>query len=285
MNNILKSIKSLVFNSNFFIFLVSFTAVATIALWYSTQQTQLSSTAENLGTEKKPNTSNSQNDNMNQISPESMKEEKVDHQESSHQETIENSENYSAIIQNSPQNQKDVNSLLLKNTRYGHFQFAEVPRERLMNMGKYYHRTEYLDKEAGIAFQRMKHDAQSQGVKLVLISGFRSIASQRELFTKQIQRRGSERAAAKLSAPPGHSEHHTGYAIDIGDGTKPQFDLKYDFEYTQAYQWLNAKAGNYGFELSFPRNNPQGVSFEPWHWRYIGSERASGIFAQTRSLQ
>lgn len=173
---------------------------------------------------------------------------------------------------------------LLAQTFYGHFPFSETPQERLINMGKYYHRTEFLDREAGEAFKRMKADAQAQGIDLVLISGFRAISDQAKLFEKQTQKRGSKEAASKLSAPPGHSEHHTGYALDIGDGKQPSLDLKFQFENTEAYGWLVNNAYQYGFELSFPKNNIQGVSFEPWHWRYVGSNRANSIFAMPRTL-
>ena len=176
-----------------------------------------------------------------------------------------------------------INSLL-SNTYFGHFSFQEVPRQRLVNMGNYYNRTEFLHQEAGDAFKRMKADAKVQGVQLVLISGFRSIPDQTKLFQKQIQKRGSKEAASKLSAPPGHSEHHTGYALDIGDGKQPSLDLKFQFESSQAYSWLTNNAHRYGFELSFPKDNIQGVSFEPWHWRYVGSNQANSIFAMPRNL-
>lgn len=167
-------------------------------------------------------------------------------------------------------------------TYLGHFRFEETPNHRRVNVGKYYHRTEYLDQEGAQAFAKMKADAKAQGVKLVLMSGFRTIASQEKLFKKQVQKRGSVEAAARLSAPPGHSEHHTGYAIDIGDGKQPDMDFKFQFQHTQAYKWLANNAYKYGFELSFPPNNIQGVSFEPWHWRYVSSTRAQQIFAIPR---
>lgn len=169
-------------------------------------------------------------------------------------------------------------------TRFGHLRYEEDDPKRLVQVGVYYNRSEFLDVEAASAFNQMKLAAQNSGINLRLISGFRSIQDQKKLFQRQIQRRGSEEAAAKLSAPPGFSEHHTGYAIDIGDEQQPATDLKFEFENTQAYRWLMMYAGNYGFELSFPRNNRQGVSFEPWHWRYVVSPRASQIFAAARSL-
>ncbi|BAU14215.1 D-alanyl-D-alanine carboxypeptidase [Leptolyngbya sp. NIES-3755] len=168
-------------------------------------------------------------------------------------------------------------------TLYGHLPYQEDDPSRLVSIGQYvrgtYERAESLDVEAANAFQQMIAAAQSQGVLLMPISGFRTIADQKELFDRQIERRGSAEAAARLSAPPGHSEHHTGYAIDIADQQQPDTDLKYGFEQTKAYRWLNTNAYKYGFEQSFPKNNWQGVSNEPWHWRFVVSPRASQVFA------
>lgn len=175
----------------------------------------------------------------------------------------------------------------LKTTVFGHLPYAEAPPSELVSIGKFerenYEREEFLNAEAAQAFQIMVEAARSQNVQLMGISGFRSIPDQQALFDKQIEKRGSAAAAAKLSAPPGHSEHHTGYAIDITDASRTDVDLKPAFEETAAYQWLVTNAAQYGFEQSFPQNNSQGVSYEPWHWRYVGSARAARIFGQARS--
>ncbi|MFM2432520.1 MAG: hypothetical protein RLZZ511_3734 [Cyanobacteriota bacterium] len=169
---------------------------------------------------------------------------------------------------------------------FGHLPYSENLPDRLVSIGKFvrenYEREEWLDAEAAQAFQVMVDAARSQNVQLMGISGFRNVADQEALFAKQIERRGSAEAAAKLSAPPGHSEHHTGYAIDITDASRTDVDLKVAFEETAAYQWLMVNANQFGFEQSFPRNNAQGVSYEPWHWRYVGSARSSQIFAAAR---
>lgn len=171
--------------------------------------------------------------------------------------------------------------------KYNHFPYEEADPARLESVGLFiresYEREESLDYEATDAFAQMKAAAAAEGVLLMPISGFRTFARQAELFAKQTEKLGSELAAAELSAPPGHSEHHTGYAIDIGDVNIPDADIKYSFENTPAYAWLVANARSYGFEQSFPYNNQQGVSFEPWHWRYVGSPRASNIFINSRS--
>ena len=167
-------------------------------------------------------------------------------------------------------------------SRFKHLAYAEADPSRIVPVGKFiregYERDEFLDADAAQAFVNMKAAASAEGIQLIPVPGFRTVARQQELFASQVEKQGSESEAAKLSAPPGHSEHHTGYAIDIGDATAPGTDIKYEFEYTPAYSWLQANAGTYGFELSFPRGNQQGVSFEPWHWRFVGTSHAQETF-------
>ena len=174
----------------------------------------------------------------------------------------------------------------LSSTLYNHFAFDENDPSRNESVGLFiresYEREESLDYEAVDAFNEMRAAAALEGVELMPISGFRTIERQAELFKAQTEKLGSEAEAAKLSAPPGHSEHHTGYAIDIGDTNVPDADIKYSFQNTAAYFWLVNNAKTYGFEQSFPDGNIQGVSFEPWHWRYVGSARASDIFRGKR---
>ncbi len=176
----------------------------------------------------------------------------------------------------------------LPQSRFGHLPYREHAAEDLVAVGSYGtgsdRRTEYLDREAAAAFAAMVTAAQAQDIALIPISGFRSVTDQTALFQRQVQRQGSEDAAARLSAPPGYSEHHSGYALDIGDGDRPQTDVTYTFGETAAYQWLQENAAEFGFELSFPPNNLQGVNFEPWHWRFVNSTRAAAIFAVAETL-
>ncbi|MEL7141323.1 MAG: M15 family metallopeptidase [Cyanobacteria bacterium J06643_4] len=173
-------------------------------------------------------------------------------------------------------------------SQFNHLAYAEADPSRIVPVGKFiregYERDEFLDADAAQAFVNMTAAASAEGIQLIPVSGFRTIARQQALFDNQVEKLGSAEEAAKLSAPPGHSEHHTGYAIDIGDATAPDTDIKYEFEYTPAYSWLQANAGAYGFELSFPRNNQQGVSFEPWHWRFVASAHAQETFYFGRAL-
>ncbi|MBE9012924.1 M15 family metallopeptidase [Pseudanabaenaceae cyanobacterium LEGE 13415] len=165
---------------------------------------------------------------------------------------------------------------------YGHFPYQEDDPTRLQIVGNYYTRSESMDLEAVKAFQEMSIAAKKDKISLMPISGFRSISTQAALFARQTERQGSKAAAAKWSAPPGYSEHHTGYAIDIADRQHPETELKQSFANTSAYRWLTTHAKQFGFELSFPPHNLQGVSYEPWHWRYVGSERSTQIFAAAK---
>ncbi|MGI0485657.1 M15 family metallopeptidase [Pantanalinema rosaneae CENA516] len=164
-------------------------------------------------------------------------------------------------------------------TLLGHYAYSEAPADELAPVA----RDIMLRKSAATAFQAMAAAAQADGVSLVPLSGFRSKHDQDYLFFGKKAERGqvaTERA--KVSAPPGYSEHHTGYAIDIGDGSVPSVDLSESFEQTAAFQWLQANAAHYSFELSFPQGNRQGVSYEPWHWRYVGDIHSLKTFYRAR---
>lgn len=140
----------------------------------------------------------------------------------------------------------------------------------------------YLKPAAAAAFARMARDAQAEGVYLVVRSALRSLHHQSRLFYGGARtRRVSLKRRARVSAPPGFSEHHTGYAIDIDDARNPRW-LRQSFERTRAGQWLMHNAARYCFELSFPRDNIQGIAYEPWHWRFVGSADALRTFAAAR---
>lgn len=92
---------------------------------------------------------------------------------------------------------------------------------------------------------------------------------------------GSAEDRAISVAPPGHSEHATGYAIDFAVRPSPNCpDAEACMAATPAFRWLVAHAPRYGFEMSFPAGNAQRVKWEPWHWRWVGaSEDAPGAGA------
>jgi zinc D-Ala-D-Ala carboxypeptidase len=138
---------------------------------------------------------------------------------------------------------------------------------------------------AAQSYRKMAAAAESDGVKLVPISGFRSKADQNDLFFRVKEQRNQDVSKrAEVSAPPGHSEHHTGYATDISDANHPEANLNPSFENTPAFQWLSSHAAQYSFELSFTKGNAQGVSYEPWHWRFVGDEDSLETFYRAQHL-
>ncbi len=141
-----------------------------------------------------------------------------------------------------------------------------------------------LHTTAAEAFLKMSDAARAKGIHLVPISGFRTLEDQEYLFFGIKAQRGQDTTTrAEVSAPPGYSEHHTGYAIDIGDRDRADTHLTVSFEQTKAFQWLAKNAAFYSFELSFPQGNSQGVSYEPWHWRYVGDRDSLETFYKTPS--
>ena len=173
--------------------------------------------------------------------------------------------------------------IAVNQTKLGHLPYQEGDSQQMITIASYaqgeYQRFERLAPETALALMKLIYAAREDGVWIIPVSGFRTIAYQDKLWQSQIQRQGSPEAAAKISAPPGYSEHHTGYALDLTDGNlKSRDDITYKFAETDAFKWLNLHAKEFGFELSFPKDNPQGVSYEPWHWRFIGSSTARTLF-------
>ena len=163
----------------------------------------------------------------------------------------------------------------------GHFPYAEAPARELVTIGE----GQALQREAANALEAMIESAAAEGVELRVLSAFRSIALQKSLFFDvKSERNQSAEERARVSAPPGFSEHSTGLAVDLGDGADPASNLSRSFEHTAAFAWLKANAARHHFTLSFPRNNAQGVSYEPWHWRFEGSAAALKQFEPAHRL-
>ena len=156
----------------------------------------------------------------------------------------------------------------------GHLPYEEVLKEELVFIEPHI----WVHKDMSKSLLSMRQDAMREGVNLVFLSGFRSIKLQEEIFysLKSIRNQNaSERA--RVSAPPGYSEHSTGFAIDIGDANYRETDFEVEFENTDAFRWLKMNAAKYHFKLSFDRKQ-NSVDYEPWHWRYEGNIEALKIF-------
>lgn len=124
----------------------------------------------------------------------------------------------------------------------------------------------WLRIDAARHWLRMRERAMRDGVVLDAISGYRSHDYQLGIFERKLARGLSVDDILAVNAAPGFSEHHSGLALDIGAPDEPPAEES--FERTAAFAWLQGHAGEHGFVMSYPRDNPHGIVYEPWHWRY-----------------
>jgi len=156
----------------------------------------------------------------------------------------------------------------------GHLPYNETPKEKLVLIEP--NIEVHMDMRDSLL--KMKEEAKNDGIYLVFLSGYRSINLQNDIFYSLKSIRNQEAAErARVSAPPGYSEHSTGFAIDIGDATQRDTDFETDFENTDAFRWLIKNAAKFHFKLSFNKDNKY-IDYEPWHWRYEGSIEALKVF-------
>ncbi len=156
----------------------------------------------------------------------------------------------------------------------GHLPYKETPMEKLV----FIETNIKVHVDMRDSLLKMREEAKKDGIYLVFLSGYRSINLQNEIFYSLKSLRNQEAAErARVSAPPGYSEHSTGFAIDIGDATQRGTDFETEFENTEAFKWLEKNAAKFHFKLSFKKNNKY-IDYEPWHWRYEGSIEALKVF-------
>ncbi len=117
---------------------------------------------------------------------------------------------------------------------------------------------------AAHSWRRMRARAREYDIELIPLSGFRSVDRQVEIIRGKLSLGEKIDAILHTMAAPGYSEHHTGRALDIG--TTGSLPLEEAFAETKAFAWLDRHAPSFGFTLSYPRDNPHGFIYEPWHW-------------------
>jgi D-alanyl-D-alanine carboxypeptidase len=147
------------------------------------------------------------------------------------------------------------------------------------------HRGMLADLEALLARARADPEV---GRAIYAISCYRTPQHQTRIFCRHGRSTAAMVEQAWQIAPPGFSEHATGLAIDFGDRRAGRCNLEGCFANSAVGRWLARNARDFGFEMSFPQGNAQGVAFEPWHWRWVGrgedsgSQGAKAVFAAAR---
>jgi len=135
------------------------------------------------------------------------------------------------------------------------------------------------DEVAGAAEAMFAAAQNEAGLTLQLTSAYRSVESQARIYNRTVNNIG-QASADQVSARPGHSEHQTGLAIDIGS-LPVSCAFEACFGDTAHGQWLAANAHRFGFIVRYPRDltSITGFVFEPWHFRYVGLELAAELQA------
>lgn len=132
---------------------------------------------------------------------------------------------------------------------------------------------QYLRKEAAEALQKMSEDAKKEVLNICAYGTYRSIATQNTIWNNAINSGRTMEDVDSLNARGGHSEHHTGLAVDV---------IKNDYSIldTPEYEWYKDKAHEYGFIIRYPEGKEHitGYKYEPWHLRYVGPELAAEVY-------
>ena len=145
-----------------------------------------------------------------------------------------------------------------------------------------------LDSRVSERYAEMYAAAKLSGCVLTPYSGYHSYALQETNYNRKVnfyvnQGISAEEASQKASAqvlPAGCSEHNAGLAMDIVSASS-------DFINTKEYKWLCENAYNYGFILRYPEDKTAitGMNFEPWHWRYVGTQAAKEMKEKNQCLE
>ncbi|HEX5455802.1 MAG TPA: M15 family metallopeptidase [Candidatus Saccharimonadales bacterium] len=140
-----------------------------------------------------------------------------------------------------------------------------------------------LRSDAANAMNQLFDGARADGINFKMISGYRSYQYQVGVYGNYVRRDGQAKADT-YSARPGHSEHQTGLAADVGTGT---CDLSICFGDSAGGRWLVDNAYKYGFIIRYPKDkeNLTGYQYEPWHIRYLGIDLATQVQKSGKTLE
>lgn len=171
-----------------------------------------------------------------------------------------------------------------------------IPDDYTVNLvtvqGKY-----KLDEKAAEHAIDLLAAAKEAGYNMQLCSAYRTVEKSAELYQRQINKflnlgysqKDAETEAAKWVAPPGTSEHHTGLSMDLvsSDYWGYYSDLEHDYDKFDSFAWMYEHCAEYGFILRYPKDKQDitGITYEPWHYRYVGVDAAKYIMENGLCLE
>lgn len=141
-----------------------------------------------------------------------------------------------------------------------------------------------LRQEAATALEAWLTAGERLGYDVKVVSGFRSYEAQVNDYNNSVATLGQVETARSV-APPGHSEHQLGTTADLSCASVG-WDVVPEFGDTPEGRWLAQTAAQYGFVMSYPKDKEAvtGYEYEPWHFRYVGTQRADLVQADGLTL-
>lgn len=185
---------------------------------------------------------------------------------------------------------EDESVLILVNP-WNHIPEDYVPELETVQ-GKY-----NLDKKAAENARNLLAAAKEAGFNMQLCSAYRTVQKSAQLYANKVNEfigygyseADAKTEAAKWVAPPGTSEHHTGLAMDLvsADYWNYYSDLEHDYEKFDSFKWMYEHCAEFGFILRFPKDKQDitGITYEPWHYRFVGVEAAKYIMENGLCLE
>ncbi len=154
-----------------------------------------------------------------------------------------------------------------------------------------------MDIKAAESARNLVAAAKEAGFNMQLCSAYRTVEKSAQLYKNKVNEYigyGYSEADAKVEAarwvaPPGTSEHHTGLAMDLvsSDYWNYYSDLEHDYEKFDSFKWMYEHCAEFGFILRYPKDKQDitGITYEPWHYRYVGIEAATYIMENGLCLE
>ncbi len=171
-----------------------------------------------------------------------------------------------------------------------------IPEDYVINLeqvqGKY-----NMDIKAAESARKLVAAAKEAGFDMQLCSAYRTVEKSAELYQRKVNEyigygyseENAKVEAAKWVAPPGTSEHHTGLAMDLvsADYWNYYSDLEHDYENFDSFRWMYEHCAEFGFILRYPKDKQDitGITYEPWHYRFVGIEAAEYIMENGLCLE
>jgi len=139
--------------------------------------------------------------------------------------------------------------------------------------------------EAAAMIEKMFEAAEEDGIYLCLESGYRSYAEQFSLYQTYLYKYGAAYTNS-IDSHPGCCEHQLGLAADL-TLVSGVCSFEKCFDSTDGYAWLMEHAAEYGWILRFPEDGEEstGISYSPWHFRYVGVGEAKRIAASGKTME